>query len=161
MTNDDQNPFDAPPPPPPPDDPPYGPPRDAPEEDSPYAPPSAESGRRRAPQYGRESRSNTGTQNLGIGSLVSSAIGCSCCQIGSVVGVILGIMAWTRASRELREVDAGLRPPHERSTARAGLICGIIGTILDGLSLVFIVIYLVFIFLGAAMDEPFIWPDQD
>src|SRR5579863_3576641 len=41
---------------------------------------------------------------------------------------IMGPIAWSMGSEELRRIDAGLTPPHGRGTAQAGRICGIIST---------------------------------
>jgi hypothetical protein len=49
---------------------------------------------------------------------------------------IMGPIAWSMGSEELRRIDSGLTAPHGRGTAQAGRICGIIGTsflILGGL----------------------------
>ena len=41
---------------------------------------------------------------------------------------IMGPIAWSMGSEELRRIDAGLTPPHGRGSTQAGRICGIIGT---------------------------------
>jgi hypothetical protein len=41
---------------------------------------------------------------------------------------IMGPIAWSMGSEELRRIDAGLTAPYGRGTAQAGRICGIIGT---------------------------------
>ena len=41
---------------------------------------------------------------------------------------IMGPIAWSMGSEELRRIDAGLTPPQGRGSAQAGRICGIIGT---------------------------------
>ncbi|HTR52686.1 MAG TPA: hypothetical protein VMJ10_18355, partial [Kofleriaceae bacterium] len=41
---------------------------------------------------------------------------------------IMGPIAWSMGSEELRRIDAGLTPPMGRSSAQAGRICGIIST---------------------------------
>ena len=41
---------------------------------------------------------------------------------------IMGPIAWSMGSEELRRIDSGLTAPHGRGTTQAGRICGIIGT---------------------------------
>jgi hypothetical protein len=41
---------------------------------------------------------------------------------------IMGPIAWSMGSEEIRRIDAGLTAPHGRGSAQAGRICGIIGT---------------------------------
>lgn len=41
---------------------------------------------------------------------------------------IMGPIAWSMGSEELRRIDAGLTAPQGRGSAQAGRICGIIGT---------------------------------
>jgi hypothetical protein len=58
-----------------------------------------------------------------------------------VVCTIMGPIAWSMGSEELRRIDAGLTAPFGRGTAQAGRICGIIGTcllILTGLLFLFV-----------------------
>lgn len=53
---------------------------------------------------------------------------------------IMGPIAWSMGSEELRRIDSGLTPPESRGTAQAGRICGIVGTsflILGGLLFLF------------------------
>jgi hypothetical protein len=45
-----------------------------------------------------------------------------------VVCSIMGPIAWSMGSEELRRIDTGLTPPEARGTVQAGRICGIIGT---------------------------------
>ena len=54
----------------------------------------------------------------------------------------LGIIAWTLGNTELREIDGGLRPPDGRGIAKAGRICGIVGTCLFGAGCVFGIVWL-------------------
>jgi hypothetical protein len=48
----------------------------------------------------------------------------------------LGVAAWIMGNGDLKEIDAGTMDPSGRSTTNAGRICGIIGTVLLGLSIV-------------------------
>jgi hypothetical protein len=56
-----------------------------------------------------------------------------------VVCQILGPFAWQIANKEMAAIDAGRRPPENRSNANAGRILGIIGTVLLALGLLFFV----------------------
>jgi hypothetical protein len=51
---------------------------------------------------------------------------------------ILGPFAWSMGTEELRRIDNGLAPPHGRSSASAGRICGIVATCLLCFSLLMI-----------------------
>jgi hypothetical protein len=67
-----------------------------------------------------------------------------------VVCAPLGIAAWVLGSGDLREMDAGLRVADGRATAKAGMVCGIIGTILFILQmLVGVLFFLIFGIVGA------------
>ena len=80
---------------------------------------------------------------LGILSLV---IGCA--------GWILGIIAWTMANTDLREMDAGIMDPAGRGNTQAGKVCAMVGTFLHFgtmiLGLLWMLIVFGFIAAGAA-----------
>ena len=65
--------------------------------------------------------------------------------LGIVICGVLGPFAWVMGNRELQAIDSGMRPPENRSTANAGRILGIIGTVLLGIGLL---VFLFFIGLG-------------
>ncbi|MCP4794983.1 MAG: hypothetical protein GY885_02345 [Phycisphaeraceae bacterium] len=68
-----------------------------------------------------------------------------------VICAPLGIAAWVMGASDLREMDAGLRVADGRPTAKAGMICGIIGTILFILQMLLGVLFFLFFGLvGAA-----------
>lgn len=56
---------------------------------------------------------------------------------------ILAPFAWSIGNSELRAIDAGRRPPDNRSLANAGRILGIIGTVLLGLGIVLFLLIIV------------------
>ncbi len=56
-----------------------------------------------------------------------------------VVCQILGPFAWQIAVKEIAAIDAGQRPPENRSNANAGKILGIIGTVMLALGLLFLI----------------------
>ena len=57
---------------------------------------------------------------------------------------ILGPFAWWMGNKELEAIDAGRRPPENRSNANAGRITGIVGTVLLGLGLLALAAFIVF-----------------
>lgn len=57
---------------------------------------------------------------------------------------ILGPFAWWMGNKELEAIDAGRRPPENRSNANAGRITGIVGTVLLGLGLLALAAFVVF-----------------
>jgi uncharacterized membrane protein YjgN (DUF898 family) len=62
--------------------------------------------------------------------------------LGLVVCGVLAPFAWVMGNRELEAIRAGRRPPENRSTANAGRILGIIGTVLIGLVVLFFIFVL-------------------
>ncbi len=77
------------------------------------------------PQYIYPSRSGT-ILTLGILSLVVCAI--------------CGPIAWAMGNEELRRIAAGQTPPHQQGNVTAGKICGIVGTCIMGLAIVFVIL---------------------
>ena len=65
--------------------------------------------------------------------------------LGIVVCNVLGPFAWVMGNTEMAAIDAGRRPPENRGTANAGRILGIIGTVILGIGILFII---GFFFLG-------------
>lgn len=65
--------------------------------------------------------------------LVLGILGIICCGP-------LGIVAWVMGNNELAAIEAGRRTPENRSTANAGRIMGIVGTVLLALG--------IFLFVG-------------
>lgn len=55
--------------------------------------------------------------------LVFGILGLVCCAI-------FGVVAWVMGSGDLKKMDAGQMDPSGRGTTKAGMICGIIATIL-------------------------------
>lgn len=56
--------------------------------------------------------------------------------LGLVLCQVLAPFAWVMGNREIEAIMSGRRPPENRSTANAGRILGIIGTVLLGIGLV-------------------------
>lgn len=69
-------------------------------------------------------------------SLVLGILGVVLCQV-------IAPFAWSMGKRTLNEIDASRGRLGGRGAAQAGYVLGIVGTVLLGLSLVFILIYVV------------------
>lgn len=65
--------------------------------------------------------------------------------LGLVLCQVLGPFAWVMGNNEIAAIDAGRRPPEQRSTANAGRILGIIGTVLLGIGVVFLIFWLLIV----------------
>jgi hypothetical protein len=63
-----------------------------------------------------------------------------------VVCAVLGPVAWSMGSEELKRIDAGLTPPDGRGSAQGGQVCGIIGTVL----LILGVVIFIFVMIAAS-----------
>jgi hypothetical protein len=70
--------------------------------------------------------------------------------LGLVACPVLAPIAWWMSRDEIGAIDAGRRPPHNRSNANAGRILAIIGTAFFGL-LIVVVLGFVVLGLGFAM----------
>ncbi len=73
-----------------------------------------------------------GTSNQATISLVLGIVGIICCGLVAPV-------AWWMGQKELAAIDSGASPEAGRGLATAGKILGIIGTILLGLTLIWVV----------------------
>ncbi len=64
---------------------------------------------------------------------------------------ILGPFAWLMGKGDLAKINAGQIDPTGRDLTKVGMICGIIGTVLLALSLMFALLWVVFVvILGVA-----------
>jgi hypothetical protein len=97
---------------------------------------------------------------LGIISVVTGVLGgtaglcCAPLAILPLIGLVLGIMAWVMSRADLRKMEAGTMDPEGKGLAQGGLVCGIIGTILDGLAVLAglaMLVYILFIFSAVKM----------
>jgi predicted Zn finger-like uncharacterized protein len=61
-----------------------------------------------------------------------AALLCGIIPVG-VVGVATGITAWILGRKDLAAIENGTRDPIGQGTTNAGMICGMIGTIVNGL----------------------------
>ncbi len=76
----------------------------------------------------------SGAQSKATMILVFGILSIACCNI-------LGPVAWMMGRSEVRAIEAGQLPAANLGTAKAGMICGIVGTILLGLGLVWFVFF--------------------
>ena len=65
--------------------------------------------------------------------------------IGIVMCFITGIIAWVMGSGDMREMKEGLRDPEGGGLTRDGMICGIVGTCLAVLGVVWYVIVIMIV----------------
>ncbi|GAB4252974.1 MAG: hypothetical protein Kow00109_28650 [Acidobacteriota bacterium] len=94
-----------------------------------------------SPSGGEAPRSTRSSLLLALGIL--SLI---CCQV-------LGPVTWYLASQELQQIQAGAVSRQDEGLVRASKILGIIGTILLGLSLIWIFLAGGLAFLGALAEQ--------
>ena len=71
-----------------------------------------------------------------------------------LVGLGMGIAAWIMGQRDLRKMDANMMDPAGRGNTQAGRICGMIGTILSSLNLLFAVAYVTFFIVWVTSFSP-------
>jgi hypothetical protein len=90
--------------------------------------------------YARQGEPHRGTTVLVLGIL------------GLLMCPILGVIAWTMARTDMAKMDAGQMDPEGRGTTQAGMICGIIATVLLVLQLIVVCGYfaVVFAVIGGA-----------
>jgi hypothetical protein len=113
--------------------------------------------KRRRREYEREAPHRGGlVMTLGLVSLCLIAVDglCSCCggALGmfistgiSAVGLGLGIPAWVMGQKDLKRMRSGEMDERGRGNTQTGYICGMVGTILHGLSVVCGGIVLIFV----------------
>lgn len=103
------------------------------------------------PECGTEVRQFAGgsgqTQGKAIASLVLGIVSLVMCLSYGVVGMPCAILAVVFAKKARLAVQAGTAPVSSLGMASAGRVCGIVGIILNGLALAFLLFYVV-LFLG-------------
>lgn len=72
--------------------------------------------------------------------------------IGLVACQVLGPFAWVMGNNELAAIDAGRRPPENRSTANAGRILGIVTTVLLAIGLLIGLFLLLAVLFGSTIN---------
>jgi hypothetical protein len=75
---------------------------------------------------------------LGIVSIVTNTLGLP-------LGLPIGLPAWIMGHRDLKKMERGEMDPNGKGATQAGFICGIIGTIMGTLILLFCGAYIAFI----------------
>jgi len=90
------------------------------------------------PGYGVRPKHPSATTAMTLG-LVALIGGLFC-----LLPIAVAPFAWTTGARAVKEIDASGGALDGRSEAQAGYVMGIIGTVLLGLSLVVVVLYLLF-----------------
>ena len=88
-------------------------------------------------------------------ALVLGIISIPTCSCFGIIGLPCGIIAIILGDKavKLYKANPGLYNPSSYSNANAGKICGIVGTVLSSLWIVYFVLY--FIFLGTIMSSVF------
>ena len=74
--------------------------------------------------------------------------------LGIVVCGFIAPFAWRMGKRTVDEIDASQGRLGGRGSAQAGYILGLIGTVLLGLGLLFLVVVVVIAIIGAATSGP-------
>jgi Domain of unknown function (DUF4190) len=77
---------------------------------------------------------NGSKSSKALWSLILGILGIICCQI-------LAPIAWVMGNQELRAIKAGQANPANQGMAMAGMIMGIVGTVLLCLSLVWVLFF--------------------
>jgi len=86
---------------------------------------------------------------LGLTGLIMTPVGWLCCNLLCLVALVMCIAAWVMGAQDLRAMRAGTMDPEGRGNTNAGYVCGIIGTILNALTIVIGGIVLV-VFIAAS-----------
>ena len=102
--------------------------------DDDYGPLGRRPYRRRQPRRDLEPHRGALILTLGIISLASLALN-ACYGLGCLIGLPLGITAWVLGSGDLRRIKNHEMDEEGLGMTQAGRVCGIIGTILQGLIL--------------------------
>jgi hypothetical protein len=75
-----------------------------------------------------------------------------CIPVFTIIGLVLGILAWTMGSSDLKKIKAGAISRAAEGNTKVGFITGIIGTILNALSLLCSCVLLIIgLVMGAAV----------
>jgi hypothetical protein len=88
---------------------------------------------------------------LGIIGLAGNFVSCCCCL--GLVPALCAPVAWWIGASELRAIRAGLSSPAGESNARAGMICGIVGTAIIVLYVLALIVYVAIVGFAAAAES--------
>ncbi len=103
-----------------------------------------------APQQEPYPEASQSTTALVLG-LVGLLGGVSAVFLG-VLGLLAGFLSpfgWYLGRKEMKAIDAGLRDPTNRGTAKAGMILGIVGTVFIVLAIALFVVIVIAVLLDA------------
>jgi len=88
---------------------------------------------------------------LGIIGLAGNLASCCCCL--GLIPALCAPIAWWMGARELGAIRAGLASPQGEGNARAGMICGIVGTGIIVLYVLAMVVYIAVVGFAAATES--------
>jgi hypothetical protein len=91
------------------------------------------------------------------GGLSALSFCCSPIAIGALAGLPLGILSWIMGARDLAKMREGVMDPEGRGNTQGGMVCGIIGTVLNSLGLLIMlatVIYMIVILSSVGRGGP-------
>jgi len=81
---------------------------------------------------------------LGITSVVLCALVCPV-----PLAFPVGLVAWIMGHRDLKKMANKLMDPQGRSSTQGGYVCGIIGTSIGGIGVLFVLVMMLFWIIGA------------
>lgn len=87
---------------------------------------------------------------LGLLGVTGSVGSCCCCLFA--IPALCAPVAWYLGRRELTDIRARVSPPAGESLARAGMVCGIAGTVILILYALFIIGYIAIVGFAVAME---------
>lgn len=88
---------------------------------------------------------------LGIIGLAGNLASCCCCL--GLIPALCAPIAWWMGARELRSIREGLASPAGEGNARAGMICGIVGTAIIVLYVLVMIVYIAIVGFAAASES--------
>jgi len=88
---------------------------------------------------------------LGIIGLAGNLASCCCCL--GLIPALCAPIAWWTGARELRAIRDGLASPQGEGSARAGMICGIVGTGIIVLYVLALGAYIAVVGIAAATES--------
>lgn len=94
---------------------------------------------------------------LGIVGIVFSTMGAAFCIVVPIFGLAVSIPAWMMGAADLKAINRGEMDPQGKGATTAGMITGIVGTVIGGLVALICLALAVFfvgmlIFAGAASN---------